>query len=304
MEKETHIIKASGEVTVFSEKKLRASLQRVNATPEQIDSVINEISGKLYDGISTKKIYRMAFNLLKGSSRHLAAKYHLKQAIMELGPSGYPFEKYMGEILRYQGYVTNVGVVVQGQCVSHEIDVVAQIDDQQLMIECKYHNLPGIFCDVKIPLYIQARFKDVETQWKLANVQGIRVFQGCVITNTRFSSDAVQYGTCAGLKLISWDYPAKGSLKEQIDELGLYPITCLTSLTKIEKQHLLDNKIVLCLEIQQNQKILDQLNINTSRIDVIMQETHQLCKTVLNKEMPKLVQPFNPPLIQSDNVKK
>jgi hypothetical protein len=304
MEKETHIIKASGEIAVFSEDKLRTSLHRVGATPEQIDSVISEISAKLYEGISTKKIYRLAFNLLKGSSRHLAAKYHLKQAIMELGPSGFPFEKYIAEILRCQGYLTNVCMIVPGQCVKHEVDVIAQMDDQQLMIECKYHNQPGIFCDVKIPLYIQARFKDVESQWKSSKIPGIKIFQGCVVTNTRFSTDAIQYGTCAGLKLIGWDYPAKGSLKEQIDELGLYPITCLTSLTKIEKQHLLDKKIVLCLEIQKDQKILEQLNINASRMDIVMQETHQLCRNLLNKENAQPVQLPKSSLTPPDHVKK
>lgn len=304
MEKETHIVKASGEIAVFSEKKLRASLQRVGATPEQIDSVINEIAGKLYDGISTKKIYRMAFNLLKGSSRHLAAKYHLKQAIMELGPSGFPFEKYIAEIFHYQGYRTSVGVVMQGQCVKHEIDVIAQINDQQLLTECKYHNLPGIFCDVKIPLYIHARFKDVETQLKLAPPNGITRYQGCLVTNTRFSIDAIQYGTCAGLKLMGWDYPEKGSLKDQIDELGLYPITCLTSLTKAEKQHLLNKNIVLCLEIQKDQKMLEQLNINTSRIALILQETHQLCRSILDKEGLKNMSPVNPPIKQSNHAEK
>ncbi|HSH67122.1 MAG TPA: ATP cone domain-containing protein [Bacteroidia bacterium] len=79
------ITKASGETVRFSKEKLKKSLERTGAKKEQISSVMNELSGKLYPGITTKKIYRYAFNLLKESSRHLAAKYHLKQGIMELG---------------------------------------------------------------------------------------------------------------------------------------------------------------------------------------------------------------------------
>ncbi len=284
MNNEILITKASGETAEFSETKLRSSLQHAGASDEQIAEVIDEISDKLYEGITTKKINRLAFNLLKESSRSIAAKYHLKQAIMELGPSGYPFEKYVGEILRYQGYSVRVGEIVQGQCVQHEIDVIAQIGNQQLMIECKYHNQPGIFCDVKIPLYIQARFKDVEAQWLKFLGQEIKLYQGWVVTNTRFSTDAIKYGNCAGLILIGWDYPAKGSLKDQIDTLGLFPITCLTSLTKNEKQQLLDRKIVLCKDILHNEKLLEQIGVKSSRIDTILQETRQLCKHLTSGE--------------------
>lgn len=274
----TSIIKASGESVPFSPKKLKHSLKKTGASEDEIDKIIKEISSMLYEGITTKKIYRIAFNLLKESSGHLAAKYHLKQAIMELGPSGYPFEKYIGEILRYQGYKTTVGEIVQGKCVNHEIDVIAELDHHHFMIECKYHNQPGIFSDVKTPLYIQARFKDVEAQWLKLPGHGTKFHQGWVVTNTRFSSDAIQYGSCAGLKLLGWDYPIKAGLKELIDTLGLYPITCLTTLTKTEKQNLLEKKIVLCKELRDNQQYLVQAGVNPTRIKSVLEEATQLCK--------------------------
>jgi len=278
MDSELIVKKASGETAKFSESKLRSSLQRSGASAEQIDNVVEWISDKLYPGISTKEIYKMAYKLLQGSSRPLAAKYNLKHAIMELGPSGFPFEKYVGEILRHQGYKVKIGEIVQGQCVQHEVDVIAVIDHLQLMIECKYHNLPGTICDVKIPLYIHSRFKDVEAQWLKSSESNATSYQGWVVTNTRFSNDAIQYGTCAGLKLIGWDYPAKGSLKNMIDTLGLYPITCLTSLTRHEKKMLLEKKIVLCLELSNNQSLLEQMRISPARIETVMQEAKQLCK--------------------------
>ncbi len=277
------ITKASGKSEEFSESKLRSSLQHSGASNEQIDNVVEGISDKLYPGISTKEIYKMAYKLLQGRSRPLAAKYNLKHAIMELGPSGFPFEKYVGEILRHQGYNVKVGEFVQGKCVQHEVDVIAVVDHLQLMIECKYHNLPGTICDVKIPLYIHSRFKDVEAQWLKSSKNNATSYQGWVVTNTRFSDDAIQYGTCAGLKLIGWDYPAKGSLKNMIDTLGLYPITCLTSLTKHEKKLLLEKKIVLCFELINNQFLLEQMRISLARIEIVMQEAKQLCKHLNGK---------------------
>lgn len=276
--KSTLITKASGKSEPFSSEKLKRSLERAGASEEKIKNIIEQVSANLYEGISTKKIYKIAFNLLKENSRPLAAKYHLKQAIMELGPSGYSFEKYIGLILQAQGYKTSVGDIVQGQCVSHEIDVIAELGHHHFMIECKYHNQPGTFSGVKIPLYIQARFKDVEAQWLKLPGHGTKFHQGWVVTNTRFSSDAIQYGKCAGLKLLGWDYPQKGSLKELIDTLGLYPLTCLTTLTKLEKESLISRKIVLCKELINHEKYLEQTGITPGRIKSVLSEVIHLCQ--------------------------
>jgi len=274
------ITKASGEKVLFDEDKLRHSLSKAGAEDFQINEIISELVKELYDGISTKRIYHLAFDRLKNRSKHLAARYHLKQAIMELGPSGYPFEKFVGEILKYQGYSVEVGVIVKGKCVNHEVDVIALADHHHFMIECKYHNQRGIVCDVKIPLYINSRFKDVEAEWVKLPGHDKRSHQGWVVTNTKFSTDAIQYGNCAGLKLLGWDYPIKGSLKDLIDDLGLYPITCLTTLSKAEKQKLLDNKIVLCLELCENPKLLYDLGMNDLKVKRIIEEGKMLCKNL------------------------
>lgn len=266
------ITKASGKIVPYSEEKLKVSLQKAGAQGDVIESVINNIRPKFYRGITTRKIYQLAFNELRQSAGYLAARYHLKRGIMELGPSGYPFEQFIAALLKRQGYTVMTGQKVNGRCVTHEIDVVAEKDKRIFMIECKYHNQPGTFCDVKIPLYIQARFKDVE---KVENE--IKFHQGWVVTNTRFSSDAIKYGTCAGLNLIGWDYPHKESLKSMVDSLGLYPITCLVSLTKVEKQRLLDSKIVLCRELCDNPKILTDINVKPARIKSVLEEANHLC---------------------------
>lgn len=272
------ITKASGEKVPFSKKKLLESLQRAGASKKQALEIANEVEGKIYDGILTKKIYSLAFSLLRGRSRHLAARYHLKAGIMELGPSGYPFEKYIAEILRHLNYETKVGQIVQGHCVTHEVDVVAEKGDQHFMVECKYHNSQGIACDVKIPLYIQARFKDIEQQWQQIPGHTLKFHQGWLVTNTRFTGDALQYGTCCGLHLISWDYPRKGGLKDLVDSLGLYPLTCLTSLSNSEKTELLNKGLVLARTLHEHQDALVQIGISASRIKLVVEESKLLCQ--------------------------
>lgn len=284
-----HITKASGERDAFSEEKVRKSLRRSGVAEEQIEPIIREISGKIYDGITTKEIYRIAFGLVKKGSRPAAARYHLKKAIMELGPSGFPFEQFIAELLNHQGYTTKTDQLEQGRCVIHEIDVIAEKNRHCNLIECKFHNQAGRINDVQLPLYIQARFTDVMEQRNKSPELAVKIHQGWVVTNTRFSADAIRYGTCAGLKLLGWDYPAGAALREQIDSLGLYPVTCLTSLTKAEKQYLLGRKIVLCRELLVHKDALDNLHIKPGRLQIILTELEELCRQAVDAASEKTV---------------
>lgn len=269
------VTKASGKVVPFSADKLLQSLLRVGASKETAMHILEELKPKLYHGVTTQKIYSWAFAMLKRRSKPAAAKYHLKRAIMELGPSGFPFENYIGELMKTQGYTVEIGVIMQGVCINHEIDVIAQKEAAYEMYECKYHNRQGIFCEVKVPLYVQSRFKDVE--------QGLvkdpkKKYTGGVVTNTRFSADAIRYGTCIGLKLLSWDYPAGKGIKDLADSFSLYPITCLSSLLKNEKLALLEKGIVLSRQIYLDQQLLVKNGVRGSRIKTILNEIEQLCR--------------------------
>lgn len=280
------ITKASGAKIPFSEEKIRSSLHRAGADDSIIDCVLNELTPQLYEGISTKKIYKLASRALLKKSHPLAAKYHLKQAIMQLGPSGFPFENFIGELLKHTGYSVQTGQIVQGKCVKHEIDVLARKDHHCYIIECKYHNQSGTISDVKIPLYIQSRFNDVKEEWLKLPENKNTTFQGWVVTNTKFTSDAIVYGNCAGLHLLGWDYPVANSLKSQVDRLGLYPVTCLTSLTRNEKQQLLNARIVLCRDIVAKPHLLIANGIRKNRTTAILKEARALCDEITNFSTP------------------
>lgn len=272
------VTKISGEVVEFDQSKLRNSLERSGASEAVIREIIEKMEILLYDGISTKEIYKKAFRLLRRTSRPTAARYKLKKAIMELGPTGYPFEKFVGAILSHQGYHTEVGVIVKGHCVNHEVDVVAEKDKEHFMVECKFHSDESRNCDVKIPLYIQSRFLDVEKQWQARPGHDTKFHQGWIYTNTRFTADAIQFGSCAGLMLVGWNYPKTGSLKDKIDSSGLHPITCLTTLTKSEKQKLLTMDIVLCMDLCNQPDLLKSIGIGDLRQINILNEANELCK--------------------------
>ena len=271
------ITKSSGERVKFSLSKLRSSLKRTGADKETIDQIIDKVRDELYQGISTKEIYNRAFALLKKKKSYFASKYKLKKAIYELGPTGFPFERFVGAILKYSRYEVDIGPILQGKCVTHEIDVLAHKDNETSIIECKFHGEQGINCNVKVPLYINSRYRDVKEHWNAHPKNGTKLTRAWVVTNTRFTEDAIQYSNCCGLTLLSWDYPKDNGLKDRIDRLGLYPITVSTLLTAREKQFLLSRNLVLCRELINDKFYLDHLGISELRKEKILNEIGQLC---------------------------
>lgn len=273
------IVKSSGRRAKFSVEKLRASLRRSGASKKVIDQIIDRVRDELYQGISTREIYNRAFAMLKRQDPLHASKYKLKKAIYELGPTGFPFERFVGAIFLYSGYDVSIGKIVKGRCVSHEVDVVARKNNDFLVIECKFHGEEGRNCDVKIPLYINSRYKDILEHYADSKRSDPSPTSGWVATNTRFTKDAVNYAECAGLQLLSWDTPKGNSLKERIDRLGLYPITVSTLLLEREKQFLLSRDVVLCRQLIDDHFYLDHLGVSEVRKGNILKEIESLCNT-------------------------
>ena len=269
--KSISIEKASGELQLFTEEKLHRSLRRSGASEELAARVVHLLRKEITPGITSQKLYRLAFSLLHKEAGHLAARYSLKRAIMDLGPTGFPFEKLVSELLVSQGYETQLDVLLEGACVSHEVDVIAVKNSRRHLIECKYHNIHGKKCDVKVALYIYARSLDLR---KNSKSQPFDDFW--LVTNTKFTKDAIAYGKCAGLKLLGWDYPPGKGLKELIELGQLHPITCLTSMNASEKKQLLSRNVVLCHELIDQPTLIYDLHLNSSKIRRILEEVTSL----------------------------
>ena len=277
MEKKHIITKASGEIQQFDKSKLENSLRKSGASTENVSKIIAEILPLLTDGISTRKIYSKAYSILKQKNRSSAARYSLKKAIMDLGPTGFPFEHLIGQLLKQQGFEVLVGQIVQGQCIQHEVDVVATSGNKQYLVECKFYNDAGKYANVQVPLYIHSRVNDIiKKRSALPEYKDLN-FYGWIVTNTRFTTDAVDYGRCAGLNLMSWDYPVGHSLKDMIEKNGFYPVTALTTLEKIYKLELLKRDIVLCRQIKEKPELLELIGITGNKLKKVLDEVNDLC---------------------------
>lgn len=267
------VVKANGMIEAFSEEKLRTSIRRAGVPQDQQDEVLDAVKSKLYNNIPTSEIYHHIIeNLGKAPSHpYLSSRYSLKQAIMALGPTGYPFEDFVAKIIEEKGYSTLVRQQLMGRCVTHEIDVIAEKDGRKIAIEAKFHNNPGTRSEVHVALYTKSRFEDLQEKHSID--------EAWIVTNTKATIDAITFAECAGMKIVSWSYPEVGSLRDLIEESGLHPITLLTTISASQKQYLLQNHFVMCKDLRDNPTVIDMLHLTHNEKERVLSEINYICRT-------------------------
>jgi len=273
------IIKASGQTEKFNPQKLVNSLVRSGASEDVALEIADKVAKQITPSTHTKKIYRLAKKYLKHYNRALDMRYSIKKALFALGPSGYPFEKYFARILKAHGYSVEINQFMKGFCVRHEVDVLAWKSNERFIIECKYHSNGGIPTDVKEALYIHSRYADIKKAYELDPENGSFTYHGWLATNTRCTSDAIQYAECVGLKVISWKYPDHGSLESMIEEKRLYPVTILSSIRKDAVEMLFSKGIILAKDIAvlDYHTFLEKSGLSPSTARLLKRQADELC---------------------------
>jgi hypothetical protein len=270
------VTKFSGELVDYNQNKLVHSLKKSGANEAIVSEILNKIEPQLYDGISSKKIYKLAFQYLKNISNVHAARYNLKTAIIALGPAGFYFEKYIAKIHQLLGYATQINLILNGKCVTHETDALLLKNEIVTMVECKFHSSDHAKTDVKVPMYILSRFNDLRNI-KHQIFNDFKEINKClIVTNNKFTEDAITFGNCSGLEMLGWDYPKQNGIKDIIDKLRIYPITCLTTLTQLEKEKLLAVNIITIKDLLKEPQWLEKLEISPVRIRRILAEADKL----------------------------
>jgi len=214
------VVKRDGRREPFNPEKLARSLERSGLTRDEAEDVVSRLLGTLPPIVSTREIHRRVRLILERYSPPAAGRYMLKRALMRLGPEGYPFERYFARLLEARGFETRTNLAVRGRCVEHEVDVEAVRGGKRYMVECKFHNSPGIYTGLKVVLYVRERLRDLEHRFDAA----------WVATNTKFSEEAISYARCTGVRLTAWGYPPGWSIQELVEGPGLYPVTVLEGL--------------------------------------------------------------------------
>jgi hypothetical protein len=273
------ITKADGTREAFDTHKLLGSLARAGADRTAAREISEAVEGELFDGITTQEIYRRAFARLREHRRGIAARYSLKRAVWDFGPSGFPFETYVAALLKAEGWEAQTDRIIMGACVEHEVDVVAHKGTEFLYVEAKFHNSPGFKTDLKTALYVKARMDDIRAARAAKKDKDghAGLVRGLLVTNTKFTTHASNYASCAGLELLSWEQPSGRTLHDRIDAAGLYPITALTTLSRREKMLLLQRRIVLCHDLISDTRALAEAGVTGSKATAVLEEAGTLC---------------------------
>ncbi|MDQ3076594.1 MAG: restriction endonuclease [bacterium] len=266
------ITKANGQSEPFDIEKLGNSFKRAKVSKPVADQITHHILQELEEGMTTKEIYRHAFSLLHKLEHRTALRYSLRKAILDLGPSGFPFEQMVAEILKSLGYTTLTDQMVKGRCADHEVDVVAWKPGSLIMSEVKYHGQEGLKSDLKIVLYVKARFDDLSKMMHDYGTHPQELTEGWLVTNTKFTTTAIKYAECQNLKVIGWNYPLDGNLHDFIDAAQLHPLTCLHTLSEHDKKALLDRKIVLCKTLEEDKSILKSIGLSETNAEAVLEE--------------------------------
>ncbi len=272
-----YVQKNNGEREFFDSSKLKSSLIKSGVSVVTADEIISHIESQITEGMLTSDIYKKAFRMIHKQEKKPAARYALRRSLMTLGPTGFPFEKFLAHIFEHKGYKTMVGIMLRGKCVEHEIDVIAYNESSVLVMEAKFHNTLGVKSDTKVALYVKARFDDIQNEKIMLSDGSFRLpTQGILVTNTEFTDTAEKYALCSNLGMISWDYPATGNLYDLIEEAKAYPITVLTTLTTPQKSELVSKGVVCCDQLLTKRDVLEQIVQVPSKIDKILKEVNMI----------------------------
>ncbi|HEU4677294.1 MAG TPA: ATP cone domain-containing protein [Candidatus Paceibacterota bacterium] len=271
----TIITKADGNTEEFKPGKLVSSLKKAGAKPAEVSRIVAAIESGLKDGMRTQIIYQKAFQLLRESNDPVAAKYSLRRAIFGLGPSGFPFEDFLGRIFEAEGYKTKRRLTIRGKCAVHEIDLAAYSPEHTFIAEAKFHMQPGTKSDLQVAMYSYARYLDLQSA-RVCKDDVCGIIDLFLITNTKFTQAAIKYGKCVGINMLSWDYPKDDTLQEKIERHKLYPITVLSRLPAGYKVVLLERGVILCTELLRRAALLQEIGLSGTKIDAIFNEINAL----------------------------
>ena len=267
-----YIINSRAEKEPFSWQKVYQSAKRVGASKEIARKTADIVAKELSPNQKTSEIFEKVKKILEQESPQAALRFSLKKAMRKLGPTGFPFEKYVGEIFEQQGFNVKVGQIVKGRCCRHEIDFLAEDKENLFLGECKYRNLPGKRIDLPVALQNYARFLDIENGNFMKKGKELKTI---LVTNTKFTSQAIKYSTCVGSKLLGWRYPKKQGLEYFIETQKLYPITILPSLTRFLSSIFVEKKMMLVRDILKLdiEKFAKQNRLQLKHLEPLIRET-------------------------------
>ncbi|MBU3964249.1 hypothetical protein KJ562_00730 [Patescibacteria group bacterium] len=265
--KNCFVVNLKGEKEPFSLAKVFRSAQQSGASKDLAQKIAIEIERNIYSGIKTSEIFKQVNQLLKKEDKQSSLRFSLREAMRKLGPSGFPFEKYIDDIFSAHGYEVSLNRKIKGKFAMHEIDFLARNEKVLYVGECKYRISPGERIDLAILLAFYAKFLDLKNS-NYFNLPKSIALLPIMVTNAKFSSQAVRYANGVGIELLGWKHPLNKGLEYMIEAEQLYPITILPSFKGYLMESCSRAKIMLARDVlaESPEQIARIIGIEKNRI--------------------------------------
>jgi hypothetical protein len=154
------------------------------------------------------------------------------------------FEAYVRAILARDGFEVSPNQLLIGKCVNHEVDGVARKNGFIYFLEVKHHLNYHIPTGLDESRIARAVLEDVAEGFALGR-SDLKIDGAMIITNTRYSQEAIQYGKCRGILQVGWSSPTGHGLQDLVTETNLFPLSCLRGLKRDVREKLANSGIVL-----------------------------------------------------------
>ncbi|MGB0925411.1 MAG: restriction endonuclease [Minisyncoccia bacterium] len=245
--KSPRVTKQDGSRELFQAEKLCGSMQNIGASEHLVNQVCGIVSSSIASDVSTTEIFNATRKYLHQYDPGMAALYALERGLSALGPSGFLFEQYVASLFMEMDYTVTTNVYAQGEGVTHEIDVWAEKGNVVFVVEAKYRNEFKSKTHINQIMYADARLGDIRRQAKKTGDN--REFYMWVITNTKFTDNAINYVEFRDIQLMGWNFPKYINLMKIVYEKKMYPVTILPSITKKALNKMADMNIVLVKQL-------------------------------------------------------
>jgi hypothetical protein len=237
------VTKANGSRQLFDKNKAIRTCLKMGASRQVALEIAEKVESRLYDGISTQMIHRMIIRFLRKYKPEVSNLFDLRKGISLMSPKP-EFELFIQTLLMHNGFEVRPNQILSGKCVEHEVDAVARKDGVTFFVEAKHHFSYHALTGLDESRIARAVLEDV-TENEIPERNDWRIDHAMIVTNTKYSDYALQYGRCRNILQIGWSSPVTLGLQNMIEENRLYPLSCLRSLPAEIRFKLVESGIVL-----------------------------------------------------------
>jgi hypothetical protein len=226
---EIRVKKADGSLQLFDREKVARTCLRMGANKHAADEIAEKVERRLYDGISSAKILQIIFQFMRRHKPTVGNIFDLRKGLSLMTPKP-EFEVFVQALLARSGFEVSPNRLLNGKCVEHEVDAIARKDGFTFFVEAKHHSRYHTPTGLDESRIARAVLEDVVEGFALGK-SDLKIDRAMIVTNTRYSSQALQYGACRNILQIGWSSPKNQGLQRLISGRNLFPLSCLRGLS-------------------------------------------------------------------------